>query len=178
VVTAGIFRPLGMTRSAFEPTPDVRRDLAHGYRWNRTTRVASRTVPDARLDGRGYRVPNGAIFSTVNDLAKFVAWELGEGPAGILDKAKQDANYLRVYSATGPALASGYGLGFTSTRRGDVIMLGHGGSTEGYHASALFHRASKLGVIVLRGCDSCPFDASPVAARILERLVNAVQPAR
>jgi CubicO group peptidase (beta-lactamase class C family) len=174
VVASRIFQPLAMSRSAFEPTPIVRQNLAHGYQRDRTTQKGSRTVPDQKLDGRGYRVPNGAIFSTVNDLARFVAWELGAGPSGILTKTTQDANYLRVYSANVPANGqpspSGYGLGFQMSRRGSVVMLGHGGSTEGYHAAALFHRASKLGVVVLRGCDSCPFDASPVAARILERI--------
>ena len=181
VVSTGIFRPLGMTRSAFEPTAEIRRDLAHGYQRNRQSGQASRTVPDQKLDGRGYRVPNGAIFSTVNDLAKFLSWELGEGPAGVLNAATQAANYQRVYSATVPPngnpVSSGYGLGFQVSRRNTVVMLGHGGSTEGYHAAALFHRGTKLGVVVLRGCDACPFDASPIAARVLERAVTAATPA-
>jgi hypothetical protein len=81
-----------------------------------------------------------------------------------------------VYSATNGrgelALDSGYGLGFMAQRRGNVVILGHGGSTAGYHASALFHRASRLGVIVLRNCDTCGFNAGPVASRMLERLVT------
>jgi hypothetical protein len=93
----------------------------------------------------------------------------------VLDRRTQEANYRRVYSSTSGrgelSLSSGYGIGFQAQRRGDVVMLGHGGSTAGYHASALFHRASQLGVVVLRNCDSCRFDAGPVAARILERLV-------
>jgi CubicO group peptidase (beta-lactamase class C family) len=179
VVSTGIFRPLGMTRSAFEPTPDIRRDLAHGYQRNRNTGQASRTIPDQKLDGRGYRVPNGASFSTVNDLAKFLAWELGEGPDSLLDRRTQEANYTRVYTATvpdnGQLVGAGYGVGFMLSRRGDILMLGHGGSTEGYHAAALFHRATKLGVVVLRGCDTCAFDASPVASRVLERAVVAAR---
>ena len=71
-----------MTRSAIG---------AHGGACGRTwrtgivrqgTEAASRQRPDRELEGRGYRVPNGAMFSTINDLAKFVAWELGEGPDG------------------------------------------------------------------------------------------------
>jgi CubicO group peptidase (beta-lactamase class C family) len=169
------FRPLGMTRTAFEPTEAVRHDLARGYTRRGREGPYTSAVPDAELEGRGYKVPNGAILSTVNDMAKFVAWELGHGPAGVLDKATQDANYRRVYSSTSARgelrLTSGYGLGFQAQRRGEVVLLGHGGSTAGYHASALFHRDSRLGVIVLRNCDSCRFDAGPVASRILERLV-------
>ena len=119
-------------------------------------------------------MPNGALFSTVTDLAKFVAWELGEGPAGILKKETQDANYARAF-ASGAAFTTGYGVGFQIARRGEVVMLGHGGSTAGYHASALVNRASKLGVIVLRNCDSCELDAGPTAARILQRIAARPQ---
>jgi CubicO group peptidase (beta-lactamase class C family) len=174
-VAQHIFRPLGMTRSAFEPTPGVRTDLAHGYA--RQDGKPDRTGPDQELDGRGYKVPNGAIFSTINDLATFVAWELGEGPDAVLSKATQDANYRRVYSATDTratlTMTSGYGIGFQATRRGDLVLLGHGGSTGGYHASVLFHRPSHLGVIVLRNCDFCGFDAGPVSVRVLETLASA-----
>src|SRR5207253_6818281 len=112
LVTQKIFRPLAMTESGFEPTSAILKDLAHGYLLQNGK--GDRTVPDRELDGRGYRVPNGAIFSTVTDLARFASWELGEGPAGLLKKDTQDANYRRVYSATNTngalTMTSGYGL--------------------------------------------------------------------
>ena len=160
-------RPLQMSRTAFAPTPALRKDLATGY--TRRDGKPDHSAPDRELDGRGYRVPNGALFSTVNDLAKFVAWELGEGPAGILKSDTQTSNYSRVYSANG-ALSSGYGLGFQATRRGDFVALGHGGSTAGFRAAALFHRQSKTGVIVLRNAEGGSFDASAIALRILQRV--------
>jgi CubicO group peptidase (beta-lactamase class C family) len=175
-VAEHILRPLSMARSGFEPTPDIRKNLAHGF--TRATRQAppDGAAPDRELDGRGYRVPNGALFSTINDLAKFVSWELGIGPAGLIKKETQDANYLRVYSATDTrtalTMSSGYGLGFQATRRGDAVFLGHGGSTSGYHSSVLFHRPSRLGVVVLRSCDACAVDAGPVALQILDKLVK------
>jgi CubicO group peptidase (beta-lactamase class C family) len=172
LVTEGILKPLGMTRSAMEPTATIRENLAHGYQ--RRQSEVSRANADRELEGRGYRVPNGALFSTVNDLAKFLAWELGEGPSGILKKETQDANYARAFFS-GAGLASGYGVGFQITRRGDIVLIGHGGSTAGYHASALVHRPTRLGVVALRNCDSCPLDAGPVASRFLERLVTAVR---
>jgi len=171
-VAERILQPLGMSRSGMEATTAMRENLAHGYQRNQAG-VVSRANADREIDGRGYRVPNGALFSTINDLARFVSWELGEGPEGILNKATQDANYARAFFSNA-AMTSGYGVGFTVSRRGDVVMLGHGGSTAGYHASALFHRGSKLGVIALRGCDSCPVDAGPVASRTLERVVTAM----
>ena len=171
-VTHRILKPLAMERSGWEPSATIRQDLAHGYRHQNNK--PDRTGPDRELEGRGYRVPNGALFSTVNDLARFMSWELGDGPDGILPKATQDANYSRAFFSNA-AMTSGYGVGFMISRRGEIAMLGHGGSTAGYHASAIVHRPSKLGVVVLRNCDSCPVDAGPVATRFLERLVAAAK---
>jgi D-alanyl-D-alanine carboxypeptidase len=168
-IATRILKPLGMAHSALEATPAVRTNLAHGY-VRASNGSASRTVPDRELDGRGYRVPNGALFSTVSDLAKFVAWELGEGPAGILNANTQEANYRQEFPAGANA---GYGVGFQSLHGSAGPVLGHGGSTAGYHSAALFHRASKLGVIVLRSCDSCPVDAGPVASRAIGQLIAA-----
>ena len=57
------------------------------------------------------------MFSTINDLAKFVAWELGEGPSALLKKETQDANYARAFfysaamtAATAWAFKSGGGV--------------------------------------------------------------------
>ena len=172
-VTERILKPLGMTRTAWEPSSDLRRDLAHGYQRIRDGGgAATRGAADRELEGRGYRVPNGALFSTVTDLTKFVAWELGEGPAGILKKETQDANYARVFASSATFSAS-YGVGFQVNRRGDLVFIGHGGSTAGYHAAALVHRPTKLGVVVFRNCDSCTPDAGPTATRILQRIAGS-----
>jgi len=167
-----ILVPLGMTRSAWDASTTVRANLAHGYQLSEHGRKASREDPDRALEGRGYRVPNGGLFSTVNDLAKFAAWEVGDGPSGILKKEAQDANYSRAFFY-GPGMYTGYGVGFQIQWRGPVLMLGHGGSTDGYHSWVIVHRPTHLGVIVLRNCDSCSVDAGPVAARALEQLVTA-----
>ena len=85
-VTHRILKPLGMDGPASSRPRDPS-DLAHGYR--RQNDKADRTGPDRELEGRGYRVPNGALFSTVSDLARFVAWELGEGPAGFCPRPRR-----------------------------------------------------------------------------------------
>jgi CubicO group peptidase (beta-lactamase class C family) len=169
-----ILKPLGMSRSGMDATPGMRANLAHGYQRRQGATPPSREAADRELDGRGYRVPNGALFSTVTDLSKFLVWELGLGPDGILKKETQDANYNRAFYYNA-AMTAGYGVGFQVTRRGDVVMLGHGGSTAGYHSAALVHRPTRLGVVVLRNCDNCPADAGPIAASALESLVKSVR---
>lgn len=163
-----ILAPLGMTRTAFDADDAMRPHLARGYQ-----------IGDGKVDGeaplrehagRGYRVPNGGLLSTVDDLARFVSWELGEGPSGILKKETQDGNYARVSSANGD-LTAGYGVGFMATRRGTLVALGHGGSTAGYRAAAQFHRRSKTGMIVLASVGGGKLDVGQIAMRALEKLV-------
>ncbi len=173
-VMTGIVVPLGMTRTGWEPTAALRTDLAHGY--TRREGKGDRTRPDRELEGRGYRVPNGNLFSTVNDLARFVMWELGSLQVPVLKRETQTFNYARTYSANG-GMTSGYGLGFMATRRGDLVALGHGGSTAGFRASALFDPRTNTGVVVLRNAEGGSFDAGPVALRILERVSAARRPA-
>lgn len=163
-VDAHIVKPLGMTATAFELTPAMRTHVARGYSQARDGKIDWQAA-ERELEGRGYRVPNGALMSTVTDLAKFVAFELGQG-AGVIKKETQDANYARVYLANG-SLASGYGVGFQATRRGTLVALGHGGSTAGFRAAAQVDRASHTGVIVLRNSD---LDATSLAFRALEKI--------
>jgi Beta-lactamase len=108
----------------------------------------------------------------VGDLARFVAFELGEGPEPVLPRAMLDEHQSRVYSATG-RLDSGYGLGFQLTRRGDHVFLGHGGSVAGYNAQAWVHRPSKTGVIVLRNAGGGKFELSNLTFRALSELANS-----
>lgn len=173
-VIDGIVTPLGMTRTAWEATGPIAFDLAHGY----TGRAdkPDRTAPDRELAGRGYRVPNGALFSTVTDLARFVSWELGHLPAAVIARPLQEHNYGRVY-ASNNTLTAGYGLGFQVIRRPDGSALGHGGSTAGYRASVLFNRQLNFGVVVLRNAEGGALQAGAVAMRIFDRIAAAKRPA-
>lgn len=162
-----IIQPLGMTSTAFDVNDTIRPHLTKGYEIQNQKVDGEASVRERA--GRGYRVPNGALFSTVDDLARFMAWELGEGPAGILKKETQEANYSRVYSAAGN-LSSGYGLGFQVSRQGNLVLLGHGGSTAGYRAAAQAHLPSKKGVIVLASVAGGKVNVATIARQIHEKL--------
>jgi CubicO group peptidase (beta-lactamase class C family) len=159
--------PLGMTRTAFEPTVALRAQVARGYEIGRDQVDGDQSV--AELDGRGYRVPNGALFSTVDDLARFVSWQLGEGPDGILKAETREDNFKRVLSADGE-LRSGYGVGFDVARRGELLAYGHGGSTAGYRAAVRIDRAGKTGVIVLASVAGGKVNVGELALTALETL--------
>ena len=165
-----ILKPLGMTHTAFEPTPAIRDQIARGYSVRRGE-APEWTTANRELDGRGYRVPNGALFSTVDDLARWISFELGEGPAGVLKKETQDQLYSQVYSAD-TKFSSGYGIAFNAIRRGNLVAIGHGGSTAGFLSSAIFDRATKTGVIVFRNVTGGKLNPTDLALTALEHVAK------
>jgi len=165
-----IFSLLGMTHSAFEPSSRIRAKLATGYLV--ANGKADATASRREHQGRGYKVPNGAIYSTVDDLARFVAFELGGGPESVLPTDSVNSNFKRIMTMSGD-LKSGYGIGFMVFRKGDFIVRGHSGAVAGYQAEAIFDSRSNLGVIVLRNVSGGKFNVPGLALQALEQLAAA-----
>jgi CubicO group peptidase (beta-lactamase class C family) len=163
LVTEGIFDRLGLTSSTFiVDTPDLAARLAVGYVRDRRTGTVSAEVPTREHAGRGYKVPNGGIYCTVGDLARFAAAMMGEGPVQILAKPSRD----EMMRPQPPATT--YGLGFMVRTDNGLTTIGHGGSVAGYDADLLFDPRSKVGVAVLRTTAY-----NPPAAALLHDLVSA-----
>jgi CubicO group peptidase (beta-lactamase class C family) len=168
-----ILNPLQMKTTMFEPNAAIANTLTKGYVIDRDGEV-SFDAPWREHAGRGYKVPNGALYTTIDDLAKFVSFELGEGPGSVLPKDVWEANVTRVNSSNGD-LNSAYGIGFMLTRRGTDVFLGHSGSVAGYSAQAMIHRGSKTGVIVLRNAGGGKFAMGPLTFRALAELAKVKQ---
>ena len=169
-MTEEIFRPLGMTQTAFEPNPEIQGHLATGY--GVTDGVIDADTPAREHAGRGYKVPNGAMYTTVGDLAKFLAFQLGHGPDNVLARETVADNFTRVNSANGD-LSTGYGVGFQAIRRDGFVTYGHGGSVAGYRAAAFIARDSQVGVIVLRNVGGGTFRVTDFCLQALEVLVES-----
>lgn len=168
-VTRKIFMPLGMARTAFEPDARIKTNLARGY-WITNGEVDTGT-PEREQQGRGYRVPNGAAYSTVEDMARFVSFELGEEKAAVLKKESLQNSFMRGEMMSSD-LTSGYGLGFEVFRRGNVVMFGHGGAVAGYESGALFEPKSRSGIIVLRNVLGGDFNIGELCMRSVEILAT------
>lgn len=166
-----IFTPLQMTHTAFEPNASIQANIAKGYDVGKDGKIDAET-PAREHAGRGYKVPNGAIYTTVADLARFVAFELGAGPDTVLSRKTLEDNFARTNSSS-MSLQAGYGVGFQVNRRGEFVWYGHGGSVAGYNASALFDRVSKTGVVVLRNAGGGKFNVTMLSERILEEVARA-----
>ncbi|MGH7638235.1 MAG: serine hydrolase domain-containing protein [Gemmatimonadaceae bacterium] len=164
-----IFRPLGMERTRFEIDPAIESDLAVGYQIRGDGTVDDQTAAREARDGRGYKVPNGAIFTTVDDLARFVAFELGRGPDSVLARSFLDDAFGGLV-ATDAFLQTGYGLGFMAMRRDDYSFFGHSGSVAGYRAAMYYDRNYQLGVVVFRNAIGGEQDPNRLAVDILSSL--------
>ncbi|WP_339708258.1 serine hydrolase domain-containing protein [uncultured Kriegella sp.] len=140
LVKERIFNPLHMTNSFFIVPESRTDDLAKGMNLSPYGTIN----PDSELEhrGRGYKVPNGGIYSTPNDLAKFIASNLGY--TGILQKN----NLTIMHSKQTPE--GNYGLGFFLYSDSTIKTVGHGGGVVGYTCHLVFEKESQYGVILMR----------------------------
>lgn len=165
-----ILAPLGMMESGFFPTRKMWSSLATGYA--RPWGVVNTKIPFDEHGGRGYKVPNGGIYSSVRDLGRFIASQAGLGAVSILSA---DARALMHTTQTPGADHSGYGLGFgIHNGSRNRLMVGHEGSVAGYNAYMVFDPGSGAGVVLLRNYGNGKTDLEQCGSSLLEQLVDAV----
>jgi CubicO group peptidase (beta-lactamase class C family) len=167
-----MFQPLEMNSSTFVVTPRLKDRLSVGYA-NRRDGTINVELPAMEHSGRGYKVPNGGVYSTVADLGLFMAGMTGASRTAILsDEIRREM--LTIQTPEDPA--RGYGLGLSIRTNDDGKRLyGHGGSVAGYTAYMLFEPESKLGVVLLRNYNSGETNLGGAAAELLGELVRASQ---
>jgi hypothetical protein len=136
-----ITEPLGMNSTGIKLSPELRTRLAQGH--DAVGRPASNWDLPA-LAGAG------ALRSTVNDLLRFVAANLGlmKTPLGpVLQKthgARQNAGDPDV----------SVGLGWHISRKHDSEIVWHNGGTGGYRSFLGFDKAKGVGVVVLSNSEN------------------------
>jgi CubicO group peptidase (beta-lactamase class C family) len=164
-----IFAPLGMAHSAMEWNTQMAAHLAKGYQVIGPGKVDSETPDRENKNGRGYKVPNGAIYTTVSDLARFASFEMGLGPDAALKKASLDRFQRQTIVPADIGLTSGYGVGFQVDRRDGYVAFGHGGAVAGYTSALLMNRAKGFGVIVFSSGAANPDAIASQALDILSK---------
>lgn len=145
-VETRIFEPLGMTSSTFVIDDALRPALSRGHA-NGSDGEVNTEQPAREHSGRGYKVPNGGVYSTIDDLARFAAGVMGRGGVSLLSDGMR-AEVLSVQTPEDPQ--QGYGLGFSVGDADGRVFAGHGGSVAGYTAYLGFEPATGLTVVLLR----------------------------
>ena len=148
IVRTEVLEPLGMTGSEFVVAgAKLEARLAAGYVIGQDGSIDG-GQPAREHAGRGYKVPNGGVYSTVADLGRFMGAMSGVPGLRILsEESRQEA--LSIQTPENPN--RGYGLGFSVQidEQGRKIAS-HGGSVAGYTAHMAFDPEARIGVVLLR----------------------------
>ncbi len=159
LVMEGIVEPLGMTSTFFALTPETWPHMAKGYANRRFGPVdpedppqeedlANTEGPYREHAGRGYKVPNGGVYSTIADLGLFIAGMTGAAPRAVLSHDGR-AEMMRAQTPEGGDRLYGLGFSINDTEDGPRLV-GHGGSVSGYNVYMVFEPKSAIGVVILR----------------------------
>lgn len=168
LVESRLFEPLAMTSSFFILNPSREINLATGYFNIRG--VVPTELPENEHGGRGYKVPNGGVYSTVDDLAKFIGEFTNDTGAQILSSSSK-TEMLRIHTPENNR--EGYGLGFTIvTTPNDTKFVSHSGSVAGYSAYLVFDPAAQIGVVFLRNYNIGNSDMTQEAVGLLSALIG------
>jgi CubicO group peptidase (beta-lactamase class C family) len=184
VVRERLLEPLGMTSSGYLAEQLAPERLAHGYLWR-----DSRFLEEP-MDGYGALASMGGMFTTVDDLVRWVAgfqdaWPARDEPENghPLSRASRREMQqpmipadLRVTARSADAMPDvesvHYGFGLfqvDDVRFGRII--GHGGGYPGFGSHMRWHPASGLGVVALANGRYAP--ASLLARELLAVLLQA-----
>jgi CubicO group peptidase (beta-lactamase class C family) len=158
-VRARILTPLGMTRTGFEQAEFSPDELARGYQhaeggW-------TELVPDPH----GAFAPMGGVFSTVADLARWVAGFVsafppgdpaagGPHPLGRASRREMQLPQLAIVTGPDGSFPGGAGMsyGFGLFIEDDPVLgaiVQHSGGYPGYGSQMRWHQATGIGTIVL-----------------------------
>ncbi len=178
-VRENLLAPLGMDSTWFRPVAEIEDRIATGYAVADDGSLDGET-PLREHRGRGYKVPNGALYSTVSDLHTFLRFLIGdEDPEfeSVLPVEVRRENRTRAF-ARGD-LSFGYGFGFMARRLAapdgiGFTAYGHGGSVAGYRAAAWIEPDTGAAVVVLRNVSGGP-SPGDLALAALSRMVGAIR---
>lgn len=170
LVRSEVFIPLGMTGSSFVVVgAALEPRLAMGY-VNRQDGVIDAETPWREHRGRGYKVPNGGVYSTVADLGRFLGAVSGVPGLRVLSETSREE---MISIQTPESVESGYGLGlFIERHEAGFTVVGHGGSVAGYTAYMAVNPESGLGVVLLRNYQRGATDLGRAARNLIAELMG------
>jgi serine-type D-Ala-D-Ala carboxypeptidase/endopeptidase len=150
----------GMPDTRLKLTEEERRRLATGY--NQAGGTARENMPTwPAFNGAG------ALFSTVNDMQRFLAWNMGEV------KSELDDVLDELHRPRFPLQQPGAGIGLawhTQPLGAGSSIIWKNGRTLGYSAYIGFVPGAKTGIVILTNAASCP--ATRLGVRILATLAG------
>jgi serine-type D-Ala-D-Ala carboxypeptidase/endopeptidase len=156
LVISRICEPLGMNSTRIFLTTEMKARLATGH---------SAVGPPVKNWGSLALQGDGALYSSANDMVKFLAANMGRGPEQLCaSMAKTQVIRKKVTSFLG-VIALKIGLGWMHLIVPGSDLVWHNGGTGGYRSYIGFDAAKKCGVIVLANEEN---DVDDIGVRIVE----------
>jgi serine beta-lactamase-like protein LACTB len=165
-----VLAPLGLKRSAFEPTPALAKDLAVGTMWTYQGREF-----DAPTFSLGI-APAGSMYSTAEDLGHFLSalFAGGRGPGGpVLKRETLEQMWTPQFAKSDDK--TGYGIGFRVSSFQGRRRVGHGGAVYGFATELEALPDDKLGVVVIASRDCVNAVTTRIAEAALGHLLAVRQ---
>jgi CubicO group peptidase (beta-lactamase class C family) len=157
-VTNAILDPLGLTATAYDPEVALVDRCATGYDARRLT---DDLVPARRLDSRTFEA-DGGLWSCVDDLARYIAFQLGPDDDVLAETTR--AEMRRPWIVGDAGVSELQGLCWYWTRHGADWFVGHAGSVNGFTSRIAMSPPDGAGSIVLFNGIG---DASALAGELL-----------
>lgn len=164
-----VFAPLGMDRTDYLLSERVRATLAQGYRMRRR---GLRPVPYREI----IPGPAGSVFSSVNEMVKYVAALLGGGAnaTGRVLNADTLATMMTPHYQLDPRMAA-VGLAFMIDRVDGIRIVGHDGGWPGFTSAMRLAPDHGVGAVVFTNTTTLPPDA--IALALIGHALDAGEPA-
>ena len=172
-----ILEPLGMTNTNFSVNDSQRApDFALPYELKKDTIMK---VPFKVIDGIG---PAGSINSSINDMAKYTIFQLGDGTYDG-KRLVSEKNLKLVHTgqtaigALPPSFTQGgigpmvYAMGWVDTNYRGHRMVWHNGGIDGFHSLLTMLPDDKIGVVLLSNLGDDPI-LEAIAYNVYDRLLG------
>ena len=145
-----VFAPLGMNHTEYLLSEQVRASLAHGYRMRRR---GLRPVPYREI----IPGPAGSVFSSVNEMVKYLAALLGSAAndAGRVLKPDTLATMMSPHYQLDPRMAA-VGLAFMIDRVDGMRIIGHDGGWPGFTSAMWLAPDHGVGAVVFTNTTTLP----------------------
>ena len=141
-----VLKPLGMTRSDFDPIPEETDNVAVGY----VAGPGSVPSPASTYDVNEAYLAPGGLWSSVEDMAKFISLQFRTGPqCGRQILAGTTLREMWLPVSLDAEWKDGYGIGWNVNKLGERLTINHGGQRDGFMTGITLIPSLKIGIVVL-----------------------------
>jgi CubicO group peptidase (beta-lactamase class C family) len=148
LVDEKILRKLKMDNSFFQIPSGKEDRVAAGYSINPVSGTIDAAKPKREHAGRGYKVPNGGLYATADDLCRFLIAQCHSGEKNsLLTKESSD---MMTNIQTPESNNGSYGFGYYIRNDHGLKIVEHDGGVAGYNAFIAWNPDFKVGIVLLR----------------------------